>query len=118
MRNNRDTQRVTLMLHEIKVLNSVDDTEFNRPLIQRGICQCIVNIAESAKRLSSETRSAMNVPWQNIIHARNVAVTRYLAVDMDIIREIFHKDIPLLESALYSFNASQNVIEPDISRDN
>lgn len=56
----------------------------------------ILQIAEHAKKLTTEVKENYNVDWKRIIGMRNVIVHDYLGVIQDTLYETLVDDIPLL----------------------
>ena len=65
-------------------------------------------IGEAASRITTDThRAHPQNPWRQIIGLRNRVVHGYFDIDLDLIWQIVHHDIPLLLDQL------QQVLPPD-----
>ena len=54
-------------------------------------------IGEAANRVQDERRRAMpDVPWKQIVGMRNRLIHGYIAVDLDILWNVVHDDLPAL----------------------
>jgi uncharacterized protein with HEPN domain len=57
-------------------------------------------IGEAARRVSSSTQQAIDLPWSEIIGMRNKIVHDYLGVDFDLIWKTVIDDLPGLTETL------------------
>ena len=54
-------------------------------------------IGEAATKIPKEFRTEHSeIPWQDIIDFRNVAIHQYMEVDIQIVWEVIQNDIPIL----------------------
>jgi len=54
-------------------------------------------IGEAATNISKEFRNEHpQIPWQDIIDFRNVAIHQYMEVDIQIVWDVIQSDIPVL----------------------
>jgi uncharacterized protein with HEPN domain len=66
--------------------------------------------AESMLRLSEATQKSMpEIPWQAIKNFRNLLVHEYLEIDMQIVWDLVHKDLPVLRQAISRALENKNV---------
>jgi uncharacterized protein with HEPN domain len=60
-------------------------------------------IGEATRRLSDDfTRQHASIPWPQIAGLRNRIVHEYFGLDLDIIWNIVHDDLPRLKPQVYS----------------
>ena len=58
-------------------------------------------MAESMLRLPEDVREAMpEIPWHAVKNFRNLLVHEYLEIDIHIVWNLIHKDLPLLRAAI------------------
>ena len=71
--------------------------------MQDAVIRNLQTLAESAKRISSESQQlASPIPWKQIVGFRNLVVHEYLRVDLEFVWQIVNVDLPLLkEQALH-----------------
>src|SRR5690606_21199089 len=68
-------------------------------VLQSAIIHNLVIIGEATTRLSAEFRSAhRNVPWSEIVKARNVMVHTYERVSLEEVWQMATTDVPQLEA--------------------
>jgi uncharacterized protein with HEPN domain len=64
---------------------------------QRALCMTLEIIGEAARAVSQECQAANpEIPWRGIIGLRNRIIHEYFRLDLDMIWEIAHKDVPAL----------------------
>ena len=64
---------------------------------QDAIIRRIEIIGEAAGCVSAETRSELSVlPWKSIVGMRNLVIHQYPEVDVAVIWDTVHQDLPLL----------------------
>ena len=67
-------------------------------LVQDAVVRQLEIIGEAARNLSDDfCRAHPEIPWSQIIGMRNRLIHAYFAVDLTIVWEITHIDLPLLE---------------------
>jgi uncharacterized protein with HEPN domain len=72
--------------------NFLDDTQRQDAVIRR-----IEIIGEAARRVSPQTRERHpEIPWATMIGMRNLMIHDYDDVDMDIVWDTVHRDLPEL----------------------
>lgn len=73
--------------------------EFKQDFVVRNaVAMCILQIGELVVKLSDEFKSQNSVvPWREIKGMRNIAAHNYGEIDMDILWETIHEDIPELK---------------------
>lgn len=77
-----------------------DDLD-NDQLFQLALAKAVEFIGESASHISDELRAQhTRIPWNKIIGMRHVLVLNYWRVEMDVVWETVHKDIPSLLTQL------------------
>ena len=66
-------------------------------LHQNAIVKVLEVIGEAASRITTDThRAHPQIPWSQIIGLRNRVVHGYFDVDLELIWQIVHQDIPIL----------------------
>ena len=77
-----------------------DDLHANR-VLSLALVRLLEIVGEAATRVSEELRTRHpQVAWRQIISLRNRLIHGYDAVDLDILWQILHEDIPQLVSDL------------------
>ena len=77
-------------------------------LHQNAIVKVLEIIGEAASPISTDTQHAYpHIPWRQIIGLRNRVVHGYFDIDLSLIWQIVHQDIPILLDQL------QDLIPPD-----
>ena len=77
-------------------------------LHQNAILKVLEIIGEAASRITTQTHRAYpQIPWRQIIGLRNRVVHGYFEVDLNLIWQIVHQDIPILLDQL------QDLLPPD-----
>lgn len=85
----------------------------NDPLLQDGVVRRLEIIGEAAGQVSKSFRAAHpEVPWAAMIGMRNRIVHDYLNVDLDIVWNTVHHDLPNLLQVLQRITRRR----PDLSR--
>jgi uncharacterized protein with HEPN domain len=70
---------------------------------QDAVLRNLQTLAESAQKISDDLKETQpQIEWQRISAFRNVLVHDYLGIDLDIIWEITHRDVPELKKAIFS----------------
>ncbi|NKB71057.1 MAG: DUF86 domain-containing protein [Candidatus Latescibacteria bacterium] len=73
----------------------------NNELIQTWTLHHLQIIGEACSRLDPEFRRRhAAVEWTKIIGMRNILVHHYFAIDLDIVKAVLEKDLPLLKSQI------------------
>ena len=67
---------------------------------QSAVILQLMIIGEMSKRLSSETKLSINLPWKEIAGFRDRAIHDYFDIDLDIVWQTVVSDIPLLKKSL------------------
>ena len=68
---------------------------------QDAVVRRLEIIGEAARRVSEQTRESLtDLPWTEMISMRNILIHRYDDIDMLIIWDTVHNDIPPLIAAL------------------
>jgi uncharacterized protein with HEPN domain len=69
----------------------------------KAIALNIQFLGETANQLSTTfTDSYQQIPWRKIVGLRHKIVHHYMSIDPEIIWDITHKDLPLLQNQLTS----------------
>lgn len=77
-------------------------------LHQNAILKVLEIIGEAASRITTDTHRAYpQIPWRQIIGLRNRVVHGYFDIDLNLIWQIVHQDIPILLDQL------QDLLPPD-----
>ncbi len=70
-------------------------------ILELALTRLLEIIGEAANRAPSDVQTRNpNIPWSQIISLRNRLIHGYDAVDLDILWQIIHHDLPPLISAL------------------
>lgn len=68
---------------------------------QDAVIRRLEIIGEAARRISEETRASYpDLPWSDMVGMRNIMIHEYDDVDMVIVWETVHNDLPPLIDAL------------------
>ncbi|MBI5827313.1 MAG: DUF86 domain-containing protein [Deltaproteobacteria bacterium] len=67
---------------------------------QDAVIRRIVIIGEAARRVSDETKSALRLPWSEMVAMRNLLIHEYDDVDMKTVWETVSHDFPPLIDSL------------------
>ena len=68
---------------------------------QDAVIRQIEIIGEAGRQLSDDFQDEHNhVPWSDIIGMRNRIVHDYMNIDLDIVWEVIHHDLPTLKSSV------------------
>ncbi len=68
---------------------------------QDAVIRRLEIIGEASRRISEETRAAFpDLPWSDMVGMRNVIIHEYDDVDLVIVWETVHNDLPPLIDAL------------------
>jgi uncharacterized protein with HEPN domain len=88
-----------LLVHRLK---DVTREQFFEDLEQQdATIRRLLVIGEAARRVSDETRTnTSEVPWSNVIAMRNLLVHQYDDVDMSLVWDTVHEDLPSLIASL------------------
>ena len=79
---------------------SLKDFKTNE-LVQDAIIRNIEIIGEASKKISKDTKQTyFNIPWKEIAGMRDKLIHDYLGVDVTVVWETIHQDIPMLEKLL------------------
>ena len=70
---------------------------------QSAVIMQLMLIGEISKKISSKTKSSIELPWKDIAGFRDKAVHDYFEVDLDIVWNTIISDIPILKSKLQTF---------------
>ncbi len=57
-------------------------------------------IGETAKKISEETKSSIQIPWKQIVGFRDRAIHNYFDIDLDVVWNTIVTDIPELKQAI------------------
>ena len=77
-----------------------DDLHANR-VLSLALVRLLEIVGEAATRVSEELRAQHSqIAWRQIISLRNRLIHGYDAVDLDILWQILHEDVPQLVSDL------------------
>jgi uncharacterized protein with HEPN domain len=73
------------------------DAFLQSTLVQDAVIRNLQTLAESAKRISSDSQKlAPRIPWRHITGFRNLVVHEYLRVDLEFVWQIVSVDLPVL----------------------
>ena len=81
---------------------SLTYAEFKRDrLSQLAILKSVEIVGEAASRLSEETKGThRTIPWQEIVGMRNRLVHAYFEIDLRLVWDTVHNDLPELIAQL------------------
>jgi uncharacterized protein with HEPN domain len=80
-------------------------------IVRSAVLFKLIVIGEAASKVSPELRARLvDVPWQDVVGFRNVAVHAYFGVDWDIVWTTATEDIPPLRERVASLlTASESI---------
>ena len=74
---------------------------FSDPQCQDAVIRRLEVMGEAARRLSEEIRTTLpSIPWSDIIGMRNLMIHEYDDIDLVIVWETIHNDLPPLIDSL------------------
>ncbi len=89
----RDAAQVVSEYMKVHTFQQFDENDWDQAAIIRNL----EIIGEAATNISKEyRREHADIPWQDIIDFRNVAIHQYMEVDNKIVWNILQNNIPLL----------------------
>jgi uncharacterized protein with HEPN domain len=70
-------------------------------LVQDAIVRNIEIIGEASKKISKDTKHTYyKIPWKEIAGMRDKLIHDYLGVDVEVVWNTIHKDIPTLDKLI------------------
>ncbi len=89
-------------------INDIEKSEFiGNDLLRSAVLQKLLIIGEAAARLPRPFReNHIEVPWQDIIAFRNIAIHAYFSIDWNIVWVTATGDIPSLRSEINNILSS------------
>lgn len=69
---------------------------------QSAVMLQLMLIGEMTKRISTETKKSIDLPWKEISGFRDRAIHDYYDIDLDIVWQTVVSDIPIVKKALSS----------------
>lgn len=82
-----------------------EDAFQNDELVQDGVIRQIEILGEAAKQVSDETRTQYDeIPWTDIAGMRDKLIHGYFNVDLSLVWQTVHHDIPQLKAQLTAIN--------------
>lgn len=73
----------------------------NSELVQDAVIRNLQALAESTSRLSESIKATEpDVPWSEIKALRNRLTHGYLAINLNIVREVVEQNLPELDNAI------------------
>src|SRR3989344_8701037 len=70
---------------------------------QSAVIMQLMLIGEISKKISSKTKSSIELPWKDIAGFRDKAVHDYFEVDLDVVWNTIISDLPILKDKLQTF---------------
>ena len=70
---------------------------------QSAVIMQLMLIGEISKKISSKTKSSIELPWKDIAGFRDKAVHDYFEVDLDVVWNTIIDDLPILKDKLQTF---------------
>lgn len=67
---------------------------------QSAVIMQLTLIGELAKKISSDTKNKIALPWRDIAGFRDRAIHDYFSVDLDIVWNTIKEDIPIVKKSL------------------
>jgi uncharacterized protein with HEPN domain len=84
-----------------RFVSGIDENTFRSDeKTQSAVILQLALIGELAKRLSTETKERIQLPWKEIAGFRDRAIHDYFDIDLGIVWQTILDDIPLVKSAL------------------
>jgi uncharacterized protein with HEPN domain len=82
----------------LSYLHGLDREEFLADTMrQDSVLRRLEIIGEAARRVSAQTRSSHpGIPWKEMVSMRNLVIHDYDDVDLDIVWDTIHRDLPYL----------------------
>ncbi len=101
----KDRERLLDILEAIARIERYQPLERTRfdqeELLQIWMVHHIQMIGEASRSLSEELlRRYPQIPWAQIVEMRNVLVHEYFRVDLDIVWQVIHTDLPVLKEQI------------------
>jgi uncharacterized protein with HEPN domain len=79
------------------------DTFFSDHKTQAAVIRCLEVMGEAVKRLSVDVQNKyLDIPWSKLAKMRDVLIHAYDRVNLDIVWDTVHNDIPALILAIES----------------
>jgi len=119
MRDDRERLRDILeAIERIERYTGVRTEAFeNNELIQNWVVSHIQIIGEASNHLSQKLCTEHpEVPWSSIIGMRHVLVHSYFDIDLDAVRQVVERDLPILKpqiEAILEELEKQDISEPE-----
>ena len=116
MRNDRE--RLLDILEAIERIHrytglGVEAFEKNE-LIQNWVVRHIQIIGEATAKLSLAFRAKHHeVPWDMIVGMRNIIVHDYFNIDLDVVKGVLEKDLPILKPQIVSLLDELSAASPE-----
>ena len=101
----RDTERLRDILEAIERIaryaGGGTEAFENNELIQNWVVSHIQIISEACNHVSEETQTAHpEIPWLKIIGMRNILVHSYFDIDLEAVKAVLERDLPVLKSQI------------------
>jgi len=105
--DNRDIQIIKKIVqycdridNNLKRFNDNKETFLSDYMLQDACCMCIVQIGELAGLISEEAKELnKSIPWRVVKDTRNLYVHAYGNVNLELVWDTMHEDIPKLKTA-------------------
>lgn len=77
------------------------DAFFSTHTLQDAVLRSLQTMTEATQRLSDELKAThSDIEWDRMAAFRNVLVHDYLGIDLKLVWEIIHRDVPALKAAI------------------
>jgi len=67
---------------------------------QSAVILQLALIGELSNKISDDTKSKVNLPWTEIVGFRNRAIHDYVNVELGVVWDTIHKDLPTLKEEM------------------
>ena len=77
---------------------------FENSLVQSAVIMQLTLIGEVSKKVSSDTKEKINLPWKEIAGFRDKAIHNYFDINLEVVWDTIIIDLPPLKEGLQKFS--------------